>query len=65
MKLAAALLSLCFLCSVQGASYTLTLASGPTTQVVGPTLFYGGDSVIEANQTTRKWVLQSTFPAAA
>ena len=65
MKLAAALLSLCFLCSVQGASYTLTLASGPTTQVVGPTLFYGGNAVVESNQATRGWVLPSSFPAAA
>ena len=65
MKLAAALLSLCFLCSVQSASYTLTLASGTTTQVVGPTLFYGGNAVVESNQATRGWVLPSSFPAAA
>ena len=65
MKLAAALLSLCILCSVQGASYTLTLASGPATQVLCHQNFASGNSAVQTSQHHPGWVQPSTFPGGA
>ena len=61
MKSAAAILALCLLCSVQATTYTLYLGSGPETQVTGPELYYGGNSVVVANQAVNKWVT-SQYP---
>ena len=65
MKLAAALLSLCLLCSVQAGTYTLTLASGPATQVLCHQNYFGGNSAVQTTQSNPGWVSPSSFPGGA